>query len=112
VWGQYTVRVPDDAHTGPSATPSPRERVQAALQAAGVPTAVHYPRPMHLQPAYQRFAPAAGCQVAEQLARQVLSLPMSPDLTEADQDRVLAALKAALPTTQAMAARGPHDTGA
>jgi len=67
---------------------------------------------MHLQPAYQRFAPAAGCQVAEQLARQVLSLPMSPDLTEADQDRVLAALKAALPTTQAMAARGPHDTGA
>jgi UDP-2-acetamido-2-deoxy-ribo-hexuluronate aminotransferase len=84
VWGQYTVRVAD------------RPAVQAALKAAGVPTAVHYPRPLHQQVAYERFAPAGGCPVAERVAGEVMSLPMSPDLTEADQDRVVAALAAAI----------------
>lgn len=84
VWGQYTVTVHD------------RPAVQAALKAAGIPTAVHYPRPLHQQVAYERFAPAGGCPVAERLAQQVMSLPMSPDLTEADQDRVVAALAAAV----------------
>ncbi len=84
VWGQYTVTVQD------------RPAVQAALKAAGIPTAVHYPRPLHQQVAYERFAPAGGCPVAERLAQQVMSLPMSPDLTEADQDRVVAALAAAV----------------
>lgn len=84
VWGQYTVTVQD------------RSAVQAALKATGIPTAVHYPRPLHQQVAYERFAPAGGCPVAERLAQQVMSLPMSPDLTEADQDRVVAALAAAV----------------
>ena len=84
VWGQYTVTVPD------------RPAVQAALKAVGIPTAVHYPRPLHQQLAYERFAPAGGCPVAEQLAQQVMSLPMSPDLGEVDQDRVVAALAAAV----------------
>jgi UDP-2-acetamido-2-deoxy-ribo-hexuluronate aminotransferase len=84
VWGQYTVTVAD------------RPAVQAALKAVGIPTAVHYPRPLHQQLAYERFAPAGGCPVAEQLAQQVMSLPMSPDLGEADQDRVVAALAAAV----------------
>jgi UDP-2-acetamido-2-deoxy-ribo-hexuluronate aminotransferase len=84
VWGQYTVFVDD------------RERVQGALKAAGIPTAVHYPRPLHQQPAYAAFAPAGGCPVAEAAAARVLSLPMSADLTEADQDRVVAALAAAV----------------
>lgn len=84
VWGQYTVTVQD------------RPAVQAALKAAGIPTAVHYPRPLHQQVAYERFAPAGGCPVAERLAQQVMSLPMSPDLTEADQDHVVAALAAAV----------------
>ena len=83
VWGQYTVRVAD------------RPALQARLQAAGIPTAVHYPRPLHRQVAYERFAPAGGCPVAERLADEVMSLPMSPDLTEADQDRVVAALAGA-----------------
>jgi len=48
--------------------------------------------------AYARFAPAAGCAVSEQVAAQVLSLPMSADLTEADQDRVIAALRQAVGT--------------
>lgn len=84
VWAQYTVMVDE------------RARVQQALQDAGVPTAVHYPRPLHQQPAYLAFAPAAGCPVAERLAARVLSLPMSADLTIADQDRVVDALAAAV----------------
>lgn len=82
-WAQYTVRV---AH---------RAAVQAALQTQGIPTAVHYPRALHQQPAYERFAPRGGCPVAERLAGEVLCLPFSADLTEADQDRVAAALRAA-----------------
>ena len=80
VWAQYTVMVDD------------RAAVQAALQAAGIPTAVHYPKPLHHQPAY-----AAGCcpecnPHSIRAAQRVLSLPMSADLSDADQDRVVAAL--------------------
>ncbi|MCK6427070.1 MAG: DegT/DnrJ/EryC1/StrS family aminotransferase [Burkholderiaceae bacterium] len=84
VWAQYTVFVPQ------------RERVQAALQAAGVPTAVHYPKPAHHQPAYAGFAPRDACPHSIAAAQQVMSLPMSADLPEADQDRVVAALGDAL----------------
>ncbi|MFO1337497.1 MAG: DegT/DnrJ/EryC1/StrS family aminotransferase [Burkholderiaceae bacterium] len=84
VWGQFTVFVDE------------RERVQAALKAAGIPTAVHYPRPLHQQPAYAAWAPAGGCPQAERVAARCLSLPMSADLSEADQDRVVAALASAV----------------
>jgi UDP-2-acetamido-2-deoxy-ribo-hexuluronate aminotransferase len=84
VYAQYTVMVDD------------RSAVQAALQAAGVPTAVHYPKPLHHQPAYARFCCPDCCPVSSRLAARVLSLPMSADLTEADQDRVVTALHAAL----------------
>ena len=84
VWAQYTVFVPQ------------RERVQAALQAAGVPTAVHYPKPAHHQPAYAGFAPLDACPNSIAAAQRVMSLPMSADLGEADQDRVVAALADAL----------------
>ena len=90
VWAQYTVMVDQ------------RAAVQAALQAAGIPTAVHYPKPLHHQPAF-----AADCcpdcnPHSIRAAQRVLSLPMSADLSEADQDRVVAALadacvEAALP---------------
>ena len=79
VHGQYTVMV--DA----------RDAVQAALQARGVPTAVHYPKPMNQQPAYARYA-TQPTPVADALAARVMSLPMSADLNAADQDRVIAAL--------------------
>jgi UDP-2-acetamido-2-deoxy-ribo-hexuluronate aminotransferase len=77
VWGQYTVFVPD------------RARVQAALQAEGIPTAVHYPKPMHHQAAYAAYAPLDACPHSVAAGRQVMSLPMSPDLSETDQDRVV-----------------------
>ena len=87
VWAQYTVMVDD------------RPAVQAALQAAGIPTAVHYPKPLHHQPAY-----ADGCcpdcnPHSIRAAQRVLSLPMSADLSEADQDRVVAVLAQACATT-------------
>jgi UDP-2-acetamido-2-deoxy-ribo-hexuluronate aminotransferase len=84
VWGQYTVRVAD------------RARVQAALAEAGVPTAVHYPRPLHRQPAYEKYGDRDACPHSLAAADEVMSLPMSADLSEADLDRVVAALAAAV----------------
>ena len=84
VWAQFTVMV--DARTA----------VQAALKEQGIPTAVHYPRPLDCQPAYARFARTDGCPASQRAAERVLSLPMSADLSEADQDRVVQALKAVL----------------
>ena len=82
-WAQYTI------------VPERREAVQAALTAAGIPSVVHYPLPIHRQPAYQRYDDVA-CPVAELLAQRVLSLPMSPYLTNADIGRVAATVLAAL----------------
>jgi len=84
VYAQFTVRVDH------------RADVQAALQAAGVPTAVHYPRPLHHQPAYAAHCCPECCANSARAAAQVLSLPMSADLSDADQDAVVAALRGAL----------------
>jgi UDP-2-acetamido-2-deoxy-ribo-hexuluronate aminotransferase len=83
VWGQYTVFVEN------------RPAVQAALKDAGIPIAIHYPRPLHHQPAYAAHCCPECCSVSLQVSQQVLSLPMSADLAEADQDRVAAALRSA-----------------
>lgn len=84
VFAQFTVMV--DA----------RAEVQAALKDSGVPTAVHYPRPVNEQPAYARYCCAGCTPVSARLAQRVLSLPMSADLGEADQDHVVASLLKAL----------------
>jgi len=83
VWAQYTVMVDD------------RDALQGRLKQAGIPTAVHYPRPLHQQPAYAHYAPGGVFPVSESLAARVMSLPMSADLTEVQQDQVVAALVAA-----------------
>jgi hypothetical protein len=72
-----------------------RDAVQAQLRAAGVGSGIHYPVPVHLQPAYrQRVAlgPAA-CSVTATAAREVLSLPMFPELEDRQVDQVCAALR-------------------
>ena len=84
VWAQYTVKVPN------------RPEVQRRLQAEGIPTAVHYPKPLHLQPAYAQGQDPLACPHSRAVAEQVLSLPMSADLSFADQERVVAALGRAL----------------
>lgn len=82
VFAQYTILVED------------RERVQQGLKEAGVPTAVHYPVPLHRQRAYESLCRAAGdLAVAERLAGKVMSLPMSADISEATQDFVVDVLK-------------------
>jgi len=81
VWAQYTIEHAD------------RDGLAAHLKEQGVPTAVYYPVPMHLQPAYQRFPQGAGgLPVTERLKDAVLSLPMHSDLDEATQDRIIAAV--------------------
>ena len=83
VFHQYVLRCPA------------RDSVQARLRAQGIGTGVHYPVPVHQQPAYrERVALGpAGCAETEQAAREVLSLPMFPELTDAQVERVCAALR-------------------
>jgi dTDP-4-amino-4,6-dideoxygalactose transaminase len=58
-------------------------------------TAIHYPEPIHVQPPLQELGYRAGqFPVAERLARESLSLPLDPYLTEAEVDRVIAAIRA------------------
>lgn len=81
VYAQYTIEVPD------------REAVQAAMKARDIPTAVHYPVPLHRQPAFGFLGQGEGCfPVSEEVARRVISLPMHPFLTEEQQTQVVAAL--------------------
>ena len=71
-----------------------RDALQAHLKNAGIETFVHYPIPPHQSGAYRgsRWA-AMRFPIAERLAQEVLSLPIGPDLGEADQDRVIAAIR-------------------
>ena len=74
-----------------------RDRVQQALTDAGVASGIHYPIPVHLQPAYAEYGYKAGdFPVAERLGREFLSLPMFPELTAEQIETVCRALKAAV----------------
>jgi dTDP-4-amino-4,6-dideoxygalactose transaminase len=86
VWHLYVVRVPD------------RDRVLAELRAAGIGAGIHYPVPVHLAPAFAHLGYQRGdFPAAEQAAAEVLSLPLFPGITEAQQERVATELAAALP---------------
>lgn len=74
-----------------------RDMLRARLQDAGVATGVHYPTPIHLQPAYTQLGRGPGTfPVAERSAARTLSLPMFPELSDAQVDRIVATLRAAL----------------
>ncbi|MFV2018070.1 DegT/DnrJ/EryC1/StrS family aminotransferase [Micromonospora sp. LOL_023] len=89
VWHIYCVRVPGGAVR--------RDAVLASLNAAGVGAAIHYPVPVHLTPAFADLGyPAGAFPHAESTAPELLSLPIYPQLTAAQQDRVVEALAAAL----------------
>jgi UDP-2-acetamido-2-deoxy-ribo-hexuluronate aminotransferase len=70
-----------------------RAEVQQRLNAAGIPTAVHYPVPLNEQPAYRDLCSNDPTPVSAWLAQHVISLPMGPDLSEADQNTVVASLQ-------------------
>jgi UDP-2-acetamido-2-deoxy-ribo-hexuluronate aminotransferase len=77
VFAQYTVFVES------------RENVQAALKDKDIPTAVHYPVPMHVQPAYAHFCCPECCPESVKAAERVMSLPMYPDMRLVDQNQVV-----------------------
>ena len=76
VYGQYTV-LSDD-----------RERLQQKMKEAGIPTAVHYPVPLNLQPAYAHLCCPECTPNAASLAKRVMSLPMHPYLTAAEVAKI------------------------
>ncbi len=70
-----------------------RDRIRSELEARGIQTGLHYPIPVHLQEAYSHLDHKLGdFPVAEQVARDCFTLPMFPELTETQQDRVIRAL--------------------
>lgn len=85
VYAQYTVEVED------------RERVADTLRRDGIPTAIHYPTPAHLQPAFLGLGYGTGdFPLAERASSRVLSLPMHPYLKAEDQDKICEALSRAV----------------
>ncbi len=85
VYHQFVIRVKD------------RDRVRAALREKGIETGVHYPVPLHLQPCYAWMGLREGSfPEAERAAREVLSLPLYPELTDGQVDRVCAAVREAV----------------
>lgn len=84
VYAQYTLRVPE------------RDALAATLKAQGIPTAVYYPKCLHEQPIFKDCPGASNLPQSERASREVLSLPMHPFLSEADQDAVIRAVKAGL----------------
>lgn len=85
VYAQYTIRIPN------------RDAVAADLKAMGIPTAVYYPKCVHEQPVFAYLNYAAGSlPESESAAKEVLSLPMHPWLSEQDQDLIVSAIEKSL----------------
>ena len=71
-----------------------RDALRTALEERGVQTGVHYPRPVHLQPAYAHLGLGPGSlPVSERLARTEISLPLFPELTDGEADEVVQAVR-------------------
>ena len=84
-WAIYAILLPDGAA---------RTKLQDGLKAAGVPSAIYYPKPLHQQPAYQGAHDGAALPVSEDLAQRIMALPIHPDLTEENLARICDAVLA------------------
>jgi UDP-2-acetamido-2-deoxy-ribo-hexuluronate aminotransferase len=84
VFGQFTIRASD------------RDRLQKRLSIEGIPTAIHYPIPLHVQPAYANKSRFDLLYQTELAANSVISLPMYPDMRDEDQTRIVNAVLSAL----------------
>ena len=71
-----------------------REQVRRRLAERGIETLVHYPRPVHAHPAYAELGRGRDLRVSERLSQEVISLPLYPQLTDAEADAVAEALAA------------------
>ncbi len=82
VFAQYTIQVKN------------RDAFLEHMKRRGIPTAVHYPTPLHLQPAFSRFGKGVGSMlISEAASERVVSLPMHPYMKREDQMRVIAAVQ-------------------
>jgi dTDP-4-amino-4,6-dideoxygalactose transaminase len=80
VWAQYSIMARDENH---------RSQLQLKLKAADIPTAIYYPKPLHLQTAYQSLGYNEGdFAVSEDCSRRIFSLPMHPYLSLSEQQRI------------------------
>ena len=85
VWAQYSVRVGN------------REVIAKRLKEAGIPTAIHYPRPLHLQECFDYLEYVEGdFPIAEKVSNEILSLPMNPYLKDEEIEYISNQLKTAL----------------
>ena len=81
-WAQYAIETPQ------------RDQLKAHLQSLGIPSVIYYVKPLHLQTAYKHFPRTpAGLPVSEGLSERILCLPMHAYLSEADQDRIIDAIR-------------------
>lgn len=87
VYHQYTMLVDN------------RDVIQKALSDAGIASAVYYPIPLHRQEVFKDVCADVSLPISEQIAERVLSLPIYPELTEAQVDRVLEVIGEALKST-------------
>lgn len=77
VWAQYSIRVPN------------RDKLQKQLRERGIPTAVHYPKPLHLQECFEYLGYKKGdFPISERVSSEIMSLPMNPYLTEEEQEYI------------------------
>ena len=84
VWAQYSILARDGNH---------RAELQKRLKEAGIPTAIYYPKPLHLQTAFRSLGYKEGdFPVSEKAAGRIFSLPMHPYLSREDQERVVSVL--------------------
>ncbi|HXY32141.1 MAG TPA: DegT/DnrJ/EryC1/StrS family aminotransferase [Gemmatimonadaceae bacterium] len=82
IYNQYTIRVPR------------RDQLQAHLKSKGIGNAIYYPLPLHLQKCFAYLGYREGsCPESERAAREVISLPVYPELTRAQQDEVIEAIR-------------------
>ena len=85
IFHQYTIRVLDGR----------RDELRDALKEQGIGTAIYYPLPLHLQECFENLGCKEGeLPVSEKASREVLSLPVFPELTEEEQQSVVKAIKA------------------
>jgi UDP-2-acetamido-2-deoxy-ribo-hexuluronate aminotransferase len=83
-WAQYSVLAKDETHRG---------QLQARLKEASIPTAIYYPKPLHLQTAFKSLGYEEGdFPISEDFSGRIFSLPMHPYLSEPDQEIIVKAL--------------------
>ncbi|MFC1840661.1 DegT/DnrJ/EryC1/StrS family aminotransferase [Thermodesulfobacteriota bacterium] len=84
VWAQYSVLAKDEKHRG---------TIQAKLKDEGVPTAIYYPKPLHMQTAFESLGYKVGdFPISEDFANRIFSLPMHPYLTSTQQEKIVKVL--------------------